>query len=128
MRKTENLSHDFFSLEMRPSLNVPCYNGCIIGGVRFHTSECDSRRTIKYSGVMVIGESNVSGSGDNNFYGVLDEVLHVQFLMGRSVWLFNFQWYDTNINKSQRTHVELRYKAINTSCFWFTEKHVILAM
>ena len=26
---------------------------------------------------MVIGESNVSGSADNNLYGVLDEVLHV---------------------------------------------------
>ncbi|KAA0042918.1 uncharacterized protein E5676_scaffold108G001430 [Cucumis melo var. makuwa] len=39
-------------------------------------SECDSRRTTQNSGVMVIGESNASGSGNNNFYGVLDEVLH----------------------------------------------------
>ncbi|KAA0053679.1 CACTA en-spm transposon protein [Cucumis melo var. makuwa] len=28
---------------------------------------------------MVIGESDASGTSDNNFYGVLDEVLHVQY-------------------------------------------------
>ncbi|KAA0052301.1 CACTA en-spm transposon protein [Cucumis melo var. makuwa] len=54
-------------------------------------SERDSRRTTQNNGVMVIGESNVSGSGDNNFYGVLDKVLHVQYLMGRSFWLFKYQ-------------------------------------
>ncbi|KAA0062362.1 CACTA en-spm transposon protein [Cucumis melo var. makuwa] len=40
------------------------------------------------SGVMVIGESDASGSDDNNFYGVLDEVLHVQYPLRRNVWLF----------------------------------------
>ncbi|KAA0054375.1 uncharacterized protein E5676_scaffold302G001990 [Cucumis melo var. makuwa] len=38
---------------------------------------------------MVIGESSASGSGDNNFYGVLDEVFYIQHPMERSVWLFN---------------------------------------
>ena len=97
-----------------------------VGGVRFHMSERDSRRTTQNNGVMVIGESNASGSGDNNFYGVLDKVLHVQYLMGRSFWLFKYQWYDTNSNKSQRTHVELGYKAINTSHFLFTKEPIIL--
>ena len=40
-------------------------------------SELDTRRTTQNSGLMVIGESDASGSGDNNFYGVLNEVLHV---------------------------------------------------
>ena len=55
---------------------------------------------------MVISESNVSESGDNNFYGVVDEVLHVQYLLGRNVWLLKCRWYDIDINKSQRTYVE----------------------
>ncbi|KAA0034989.1 NBS-LRR type resistance protein [Cucumis melo var. makuwa] len=57
---------------------------------------------------MVICESNASGSGDNKFYDVLDKVLDIQYLMGRSVWLFKCRWYDTDNKKSQRTHVTLR--------------------
>ncbi|KAA0051710.1 CACTA en-spm transposon protein [Cucumis melo var. makuwa] len=56
---------------MRPSFDVCYYNGCIVGGLRFHTSELGSRRTTQNSGVMVIGESNASGSGGNNFYGIM---------------------------------------------------------
>ncbi|TYK23129.1 uncharacterized protein E5676_scaffold142G001260 [Cucumis melo var. makuwa] len=71
-----------------------------LGGVRFLMSEHDSQRITQNNGVMVIGKSNASGSCDNNFYGVLDEVLHVQYLMERSVWLFKCRWYDTDIKKS----------------------------
>ena len=46
-----------------------------MGGVRFHTIDCDSQCTTQNSGVMVVGESNTSGGDDNNFYGVLEEVL-----------------------------------------------------
>ena len=113
---------------MEPSFDIRCYNGCIVGGLRFHTLERDSRCTTQNSGVMVIGESDASESGDNNFYGVLDKVLHVQYPMGISVWLFKCRWYDTDVNKSQRTHVKLGYKAINTSHFWLTEEPIILAM
>ncbi|TYJ98632.1 CACTA en-spm transposon protein [Cucumis melo var. makuwa] len=45
---------------------------------------------------MIIGESNASGSGDNNFYCVLDEVLHVEYPLGRNVWLFKCQWTDVD--------------------------------
>ena len=53
-------------------------------------------------------------------------MVFVQYSMGRSVYLFKCRWYDTYVNKSQRTHVELGYKVINTFHFWFTEKLVIL--
>ncbi|KAA0037346.1 CACTA en-spm transposon protein [Cucumis melo var. makuwa] len=92
---------------MEPSFDVHCYNGCIMGGLRFHTFELDFRRTTQNSGVMVIGESDAIGSGDNNFYDVLNTVLHVKYPLGRNVWLFKCRWYDTDQNKSQRTHVEL---------------------
>ncbi|KAA0026142.1 hypothetical protein E5676_scaffold263G00470 [Cucumis melo var. makuwa] len=61
------------------------------GELRFYMSESDSWRTTQNSGVMVIGESNTSRSGDNNFYTVIDDVLHVQYPMGRSVWLFKYR-------------------------------------
>ena len=127
LREFVNLFDDFFSLAKRPSFDVRCYNGCIVGGLRFHTVELDSRHTTQNSGVMVIGESDTSGSGNNNFYNVLDEVLHIQYPLGRNVWLFKCRWYDTNVNKSQRTHLEVGYKSLNTSRFWYAEEPVILA-
>ena len=66
------ISHDFFSLVMVPSFDVRCYNGCIVGELRFYMSKSDSWRTTQNSGVMVIGESNTSRSGDNNFYTIID--------------------------------------------------------
>ena len=127
LRESANLSDNFFLLAMGPCFDVRCYNGCIVGGLRFHTVELDSRRTTQNSRVMVIGESDASGTGDNNFYGVLDEVLHVQYSLGRNVWLYKCRWYDTDVNKSRRTHVELGYKSLNTSRFWYIEEPVILA-
>ncbi|KAA0050798.1 hypothetical protein E6C27_scaffold404G00510 [Cucumis melo var. makuwa] len=122
LRESRNLSHDFFSLTMGPSFDVRCYNGCIVGGLRFHTLEHDYQHTTQNSRVMVTGESDASGSGDNNFYSVLDEVLHVQYPIGRNVWLFKCRWYDMDVNKNQRTHVELGYKSHNTSHFLFAEE------
>ncbi|TYJ99709.1 (R)-mandelonitrile lyase 1-like [Cucumis melo var. makuwa] len=37
-------------------------------------------------------------------------------------------WFDSDNNKSHRTHVELDYKSINTLRFWFDEELVILAI
>ncbi|TYJ97707.1 gamma-aminobutyrate transaminase POP2 [Cucumis melo var. makuwa] len=73
------VNHDSFSLMMEPSIDVRCYNRCIVGGLRFHTSELNSRCTTQNSGLMIFGVRDASGSGDNNFYGVVDEVLHVQY-------------------------------------------------
>ncbi|KAA0025919.1 hypothetical protein E6C27_scaffold34G002170 [Cucumis melo var. makuwa] len=85
------MSHDLFSLVMGPHLTFDVYNGCIIGGVRFHTMKRDSRHNTQNSGVMVIGESSGSGSSDSNFYGVLEEVLDVQYSIGRRVWLYKLE-------------------------------------
>ncbi|KAA0037353.1 CACTA en-spm transposon protein [Cucumis melo var. makuwa] len=63
LRESENLSQDFFLLAMRPSFKVRCYNGCIVGGLRFHMLELDCRCTTKNSGMMVIGESDASYKG-----------------------------------------------------------------
>ena len=76
---------------------------------------------------MVIGETNASESGNNNFYGVLDEELHAQYPMERKVWLFKCRWYDTDVNKSKK-HTLKWYKSLNTSRFLFIEESVILVM
>ena len=81
MHEREKFSQDFFSLAMGHSLEVCSYSGCIVVGIRFHTLERDCRCTTHNTGVMVVGEG--SEGADNNVYGVLDEVLYVQYPFGQ---------------------------------------------
>ena len=81
-RESSNIiSQDLFSLAIGPSLEVNSYSGCIISGVRFHKLERVFQRTTQNSGVMLVGEGS-GGGVENNFYGVLDEVLHIQYPFG----------------------------------------------
>ena len=91
-----------------------------MGGAQTHIIDRDFLCTTQNSRVMVVGESSESGSNDNNFYDVLDKVLSVAYLMGRHVWLLKYRWFNKENNKNHRTHVELGYKSINTSCFLFS--------
>ncbi|KAL0559314.1 hypothetical protein IC582_003922 [Cucumis melo] len=127
MRERENLFDDLFSVAMGPSSKVRSYSGCIVNGVRFHTVEHDSRRTTQNNGVMIVNKNSGDGSTDNNFYGVVDEVLDFQYVFRRRVWAFKCRWFDTDNKKSNRTRVELGCKSINTSHFWFVDELFILA-
>ena len=66
---------------MESSLDIRSYNGCIVGGILFYTIDHDFLCTTQNSGVMVGSKSNASGSDDNNFYDVLDEVLSMAYPM-----------------------------------------------
>ena len=90
--------------------------------------ERDSRLTTQNSGVMVVGESSASGSDNNNFYVVLEELFSVAYPMGGCVWQLKCRWFDTEKKKNHRTHVELEHKSINTSYFLFSEELVILVI
>ena len=81
MCERENLSHDFFSLAMEPTLDFRFYSGCIISGVQFHMIDRDFWRTTKNSGVLVVGENIGNGTANKNFYSVLDKVLSIQYSM-----------------------------------------------
>ncbi|TYK30530.1 acidic leucine-rich nuclear phosphoprotein 32 family member A-like [Cucumis melo var. makuwa] len=77
---------------------------------------------------MVVGESSTSESEDNNFYGVLDEVISMAYPMGPCVWQLKYRWVNMDKNRNHRTHMELGYKSINTSHFWFPEEPIILSI
>ncbi|KAA0052037.1 CACTA en-spm transposon protein [Cucumis melo var. makuwa] len=98
---------------------------CIVGGIRFHTLEYDSRHTTQNSGVMVVGEGSGGGSSDNNFYGVLDEVLHIQYPLRRCAWLVKCRWVDIDKNKNFRTHVELGIMSFSS---YFVETNLYLEL
>ena len=59
---SNNISQDFFSLAMGPSVEICSYSGCIVGGVWFHILESDFWRTTHNSGVIVVGEGSRGGA------------------------------------------------------------------
>ncbi|KAA0062809.1 Cysteine-rich RLK (RECEPTOR-like protein kinase) 8 [Cucumis melo var. makuwa] len=66
--ESENLSNDFSSLAMGLSFDA-LLQWMYHGWTKISYIKRDSWNTTQNSGVMVIGESDVSGSADNNFYG-----------------------------------------------------------
>ncbi|KAA0037908.1 CACTA en-spm transposon protein [Cucumis melo var. makuwa] len=52
---------------MGPSLDIRCYSGCIVGRVRFHMAECDSRRTTQNCGVMCFFVLDFNNQAMNRF-------------------------------------------------------------
>lgn len=95
------MADDIYSLAMGQNSEVRSYSGCIVNGVRFHTTQLDNRRTTQNSRIFVLGESE----GDQyNFYGVLDEVLDFQYVRRRCVMMLKCRWFDTDPRKKKIAH------------------------
>lgn len=124
MREGENMYDDMYSLAMGPNSEVRSYSGCIINGARFHTIEHDNRRTTQNSGVMVVGGLDKEGN-ELRFYGVLNEVLDLQYAKGRHLIMFKCRWFDTD-EKKERLRLDLGgYTSINTSEYWYVDEPFI---
>lgn len=75
---------DLFSLARGLTQYVMSFSGYIINGYRFHIEEQEKSFITQNSGVVVIGNT---GQGDENidYYGVLTDVLKLQYLVGKRV-------------------------------------------
>ena len=84
---------DLLSLARGPTQYVTSFSGYIVNGYRFHTEEREKNFITQNSGVVVIGNT---GQGDENidYYGVLTDVLQLQYLGGKRVVLFRCKWFD----------------------------------
>ncbi|XP_057993145.1 uncharacterized protein LOC131174101 [Hevea brasiliensis] len=81
------------SLSRGPARYVTSFYGYIVNGYRFHTKYHDQGLRTQNSGVVVIGDI---GDEVNNidYYGVLTEIIQLQYLGGRRVVLFRCNWWD----------------------------------
>ncbi|TYK24037.1 CACTA en-spm transposon protein [Cucumis melo var. makuwa] len=120
LRESVNLSDNFFSLAMGPSFDVHCYNRCIMGGLRFHTSELDSRRTTQNSELMVISENDASGNDDNNLYGLTlipqslkDRLCVMSLTTSSTMWMNTCHMQATTTNYSDKPRIMSSYPQNN---------------
>ncbi|KAL5573251.1 hypothetical protein UlMin_022848 [Ulmus minor] len=95
---------ELLSLSSKTNMVVSSYQACIVNGVRFVTHDRDVRLRTQNSGV------SVPGTGQEMFYGQLQQILEFSYLNGFSVVLFRCKWFksykdDQFILASQAKHV-----------------------
>ncbi|KAL5580201.1 hypothetical protein UlMin_012643 [Ulmus minor] len=78
---------ELLSLSSKTNMVVSSYPACIVNGVRFVTHERDDRLRTQNSGM------SVPGTGQEMFYGQLQEILEFSYLNGFSVVLFRCKWF-----------------------------------
>lgn len=107
-----------------PSRYVNKYSGCLVNGYRFHTQSCEKNRKTQNSGVVV------QGHGENiiDFYGILQEVLEIEYLgENKRVLVFKCDWFMVGDKKGLRIDKESKVRSVNTSKKWYIDQPYILA-
>lgn len=74
-----------------PLDGVQRFKGYEINGFRFHTKLLEEKRKNQNSGVLVRGIAN---GKNTNYYGVLTEIIELQYFEGKRVVLFKCDWWD----------------------------------
>ncbi|XP_070011494.1 uncharacterized protein [Nicotiana sylvestris] len=95
IRKKNNshASRGLYSLARGPFDGVQRFKGYEINGFRFHTKQLEGNRVKQNSGVLVRGIMN----GQNiDYYGVLTEIVELQYLEGKRIVLFKCDWMDVD--------------------------------
>ncbi|XP_031120950.1 uncharacterized protein LOC116024191 [Ipomoea triloba] len=113
---------DLYSLACGPQLCVRKYTSCIVNGVRFHTKDRDSRHKTQNCGISVQGNH-----GDEliDFYGVLNDVIELEYIKGYRIVLFKCDWFD--IGKRSCIQHDGIFTSIKVSSFWYKNDPYVLA-
>ncbi|KAL4585273.1 hypothetical protein LXL04_009889 [Taraxacum kok-saghyz] len=114
-------TNDLYALSQFPDDRYTSWQSCIVHGVRFRCKERDENFKTQCSGVCV---------GDENeelvYYGVLLEVLELDFILGRKVFVFRCNWYNTD-PKGKKMVVDHNLTSIDITSKWYVEEPFILA-
>ncbi|XP_059636458.1 uncharacterized protein LOC132278633 [Cornus florida] len=110
------INDDLYSLACGPESRIHRYSGCIVNGVRFHTKEREKNRRTQNSGVLVKTE-------DLDYYGVLTDIIELQYPLKRRVVLFKCDWFNTKTGIKNDTY----FRSINIARKWYKDEPFVLA-
>ncbi|KAI3879606.1 hypothetical protein MKW92_034228, partial [Papaver armeniacum] len=79
LHKDGQVSDKLYSLSQGPAKECLSYNGYIINGFRFHTREWESRRKSQNSGLCVPREDEGVAEDENDFYGVVNNIIEARY-------------------------------------------------
>ncbi|KAM6552349.1 hypothetical protein CsatB_002157 [Cannabis sativa] len=113
-------SDELLALAAGSDLVVYSYPACIVNGVRFVVHSRDKDRNTQNSGVSVAGTEGF------DYFGELQEILHLSFSGAYSVVLFRCKWFNTDPRK-KKIIIENNITSINVSGVWYKDDPYILA-
>lgn len=117
--QASNLSSDLKILAHGPQRVCKRYKKYIVNGFRFHTKEIEAKRKTQNSGVVVIAKTRSFSStrdsnpitGDIIYYGILTDIIELDYLFGKRVVLFKCDWVSNRGKKQEKdcTRVNFNY-------------------
>ncbi|XP_058202291.1 uncharacterized protein LOC131316843 [Rhododendron vialii] len=111
-------TNKLYVLRLGPDRRITRYKGIVVNGVRFQTKERDGCRRTQNSGIFVKGE-------ETEFYGILVDIIELQYCHGNRVFLFKCDWWDTS-NKKTRIKKDGHLTSVNISCKWYKDDPFVL--
>ncbi|WCJ24552.1 hypothetical protein M5689_006503 [Euphorbia peplus] len=117
------LNESLYSLACIPHRCSRKYTGCIVNGVRFMSKERDNRRKSQNSGIVAKG---YHGEDVIDFYGVLDDIIQLDYVKDRHVTIFSCDWFDLG-RKKQRIQQDGNIVSVNVTRNWYENDSYVLA-
>ncbi|KAM3202854.1 hypothetical protein P3L10_030479 [Capsicum annuum] len=118
LQKADNsrLMEDLLSLSRGPTKYSTHCNGYIVNGYRFHVEDYDRSLRTQNCGV-VVSSKNDEDNEMFDYYGVLTDVIELQFVSDRRVILFWCNWFDVHDKIKGIKRDEYDYVSVNPSRF-----------
>nr|XP_048330607.1 uncharacterized protein LOC125422586 [Ziziphus jujuba var. spinosa] len=117
------LTDELYSLACGPDYGIRSYSGCVVNGVRYRTKVRDDRRVTQNCGIWVVGDHDGESC---DFYGVIEDILVLDYRSKHSVVLFRCAWFDTNVKKKKMI-TEFQITSINVTSYWYKNDPFVLA-
>ena len=93
MENHPDVNKHLLALAHGPHRAVTTINGHMVNGFMFRTRDSESNKETQNSGVVVMGEVGLSNI---EHYGLLREIIEVQYVGGNRVILFKCDWWDVH--------------------------------
>ncbi|XP_031265479.1 uncharacterized protein LOC116123878 [Pistacia vera] len=112
------------SLSCGTFYGIQRFSGYIINGFRFHTKQLEGKRVKQNSGVLVKGmveDKNI------DYYGVLNEIIELQYLNEKRIVLFKCDWWDVHVIGRGVKNDKYGFVSVNTTRKLYTDEPFVLA-
>ncbi|KAL3826143.1 hypothetical protein ACJIZ3_022172 [Penstemon smallii] len=112
-----------YALACGPDICIKKYTGYIVNGIRFHTIDRGSHLKSQNSGVVV--EAN-HGDSIIDFYGVLSDILELDYIKDKRVVIFKCEWFNVG-DKKIGIQKDDKITSINFDAKWYQDDPFVLA-
>jgi hypothetical protein len=105
----QDVPEEIKTLAAGPSLIAKSYGSYTVNGYTFRTKEYDEGRPTQCSGVALVSKSSSSSTRNSIFYGVIREIIELDYNQKGNIVLFKCDWFDNRVQDEGMDHVQAFY-------------------